>query len=148
MRWIAIAALVAGAACGGRAHHHGTPIEGEPGRLYVEVTASGDHDGALAEGARAALARMSFTETVEDRGQIELEASVAEVAERGDRTTCRVKVMVLRLPHDSLLGLAEGSARARGSGDEAADDCVRQLTASLIQGKVRGLLRRELRGRR
>jgi hypothetical protein len=144
--------LVAGicllAACGGGAHHHATPIEGDPGHLYVEVTASGDQEDALAEGANGALARMPFAVPVDDRGQVELEASVAELAVRGEETTCRVKVMVLRLPKDALIGLAEGSARTRGTGDQAAADCVEHLTGTLIKGKVRGLLRRELRGRR
>jgi len=135
-------------ACGGGAHHHGTPIEGDPGHLYVEVTASGDQEDALEDGARAALARMPFAVPVDDRGQIELEASVAELSSRGDATTCRVKVMVLRLPKDALVGLAEGTARARGTGDQAAADCVEHLAGTLIKGKVRGLLRRELRDRR
>ena len=135
-------------ACGGGTHHHGTPIEGDPSHLYVEVTATGEQEGALADGARTALARMPFAVPVDDRGQVELEASVAELSERGDATTCRVRVMVLRLPKDALVGIAEGSARARGTGDQAAADCVEHLTGTLIKSKVRALLRRELRGRR
>jgi hypothetical protein len=135
-------------ACGGGAHHHATPIEGDPGHLYVEVTADGEQEAALEQGARTALARMPFAVAVDERGQVELEASVAELAERGAGTTCRVRVMVLRLPKDALVGLAEGSARTGGTGEQAAADCVEQLAARLIQGKVRALLRRELRGRR
>lgn len=146
MRLLVAASLLV--ACGGGAHHHGTPIEGDPGHLYVEVTAHSEQEEALEDGVRAALARMPFAVAVDRRGQIELEASVSELAERGAETICRVKVMVLRLPKDALLGLAEGSARTRGTGDDAAADCVGQLAHRLIQGKVRGLLRRELRGRR
>lgn len=148
MRLLATSLLALAAACGGRSHHHGTPMEGDPGKLYLEVTAGGSHAGALRAGAESALSRMSFAVPVDDRGQVELEARVDEVAESGDDTTCKVKVMVLRLPNDSLLGLADGSARARGTGGEAADACVERLVATLIQGKIRALLRRELRDRR
>ncbi len=136
------------AACGGGTHHHGTPMEGDRGHLYVEVTTRGEQEDALADAARAALARIPFAVPVDDRGQVELEASVDELAERGGATSCRVKVMVLRLPKDALVGLAEGSARARGTGDQAAADCVEHLAGTLIKGKVRTLLRHELRSRR
>jgi hypothetical protein len=146
VRFLVAASLLV--ACGGGRHHHGTPIEGDPGHLYVEVTAGGEQEDALQDGARAALARMPFAVPVDDRGQVELEASVAELAERGNETTCRVRVMVLRLPKDALVGLAEGSARALGTGDRAAADCVEHLAIALIKGKIRALLRRELRDRR
>jgi hypothetical protein len=145
VRLLVVASLLV--ACGGGTHHHGAPIEGDPSHLYVEVTASGEQEDALADGARAALARIPFAVPVDDRGQVELEASVGELADRGGATTCQVRVMVLRLPKDALVGLAEGRARARGTGDQAAADCVQHLTTTLIKGKVRPLLRRELRSR-
>jgi hypothetical protein len=83
---------------------------------------------------------------VDRRGEVELEVEVSELSERGDDTVCRVKILVLRLPNDSLLGIADGGARVRGSA--AGDACVEGLAATLIKSKVRGLLRRELRSRR
>lgn len=80
------------------------------------------------------------------RGEVELEVEVSEIGERGDATVCRVKILVLRLPNDSLLGIADGGARVRGT--DAAGACVEGLAATLIKSKVRGLLRRELRARR
>ena len=120
----------------------------DPSKLYVEVAAGRSHDDALVNGAEAGLSRVPFAVLVDDRGEVELEMDVSELAERGDQTVCRVKILVLRLPGDSLLGIAEGGARVRGTGDRAESDCVEGLGATLIRGKVRGLLRRELRTRR
>jgi hypothetical protein len=135
-------------ACGGRAHRHATPIEGDPGRMYVEIAAGGSHEEALRAGAEAGLARVRFAELVDARGQLELEVQAREVEVVGDQTLCKLEILVLRLPNDSLLGIARGSARARGTDSAAGDACVERLSASLMQGKVRGLLRRELRARR
>ena len=89
---------------------------------------------------------MPFARLVDGRGEVELEVDVSELEDDGDVTVCRVKVLVLRLPGDALLGIAEGGARVRGG--DAGDACVEGLAATLIKSKVRGLLRRELRDRR
>ncbi len=120
----------------------------DPGKLAVEIAADGRQEGALRDGAGAALARIPFAVAVDSRGEVELDMEVSELAERGNQTVCRVKVLVLRLPNDSLLGIADGGARVRGTDREAADACVERLGDTLIRGKVRGLLRRELRARR
>lgn len=138
--------MVAG--CGGRAHRHGSPVVVHPGKLAVEVTAGGRQEDALRSGASAGLARTPFAVEVDGRGEVELEMDVSQLGEQGDATVCRVKILVLRLPGDSLLGIADGGARVRGTGGDAADACVEGLGATLIKSKVRGLLRRELRARR
>lgn len=140
--------MAAAVGCGGGAHRHGTPIEGDPGRIYVEIAAGGSHEEALRSGAEAGLGRVGFAELVDARGQLELELQAREVEAVGAQTRCKLEILVLRLPADSLLGIARGSARAGGSDRAAGDACLEQLAASLIQGKVRQLLRRELRARR
>lgn len=134
------------AGCGGRAHRHGTPDISDRSKLHVEIAAGGSRGGALRAGAEAGLARVPFARLVDGRGEVELEVEVSELEEDGPVTVCRVKILVLRLPGDALLGIADGGARVRGS--QAGDACVESLAAGLIKSKVRGLLRRELRDRR
>lgn len=135
-------------ACGGRSHRHQQPVVTDPGKLHVEVNAGGSHEDALRAGAEAALARLPFALLVDSRGEVELEVDVADMSERGDETVCRVKVLVLRLPQDALLGIADGGARVRGTDRAARQACAERLTTSLVRGKARSLLRRELRTRR
>jgi len=135
------------AACGG-AHHHEAPAIRDPHKLHVEVNAGGSHGDALRAGAADGLSRLRFALPVEDRGEIELQVDVAELDVMGNVTVCKVKVLVLRLPGHSMLGIAEGSARAGGTGDEAGDACVERVAATLIRGRVRPLLKRQLRARR
>jgi hypothetical protein len=90
---------------------------------------------------------VAFVGPVKAGGEIELQVEVSDLDVRRSETICKVKVLVLRLPHHSLLGIAEGTARAGGTGDQAADDCIERLGATLVRGKVRTLLKRELRAK-
>ena len=123
-------------------------MKGDPDKLYVEVSAGGSYERALRAGADAALSRIAFAVPVDDRGEIELQVDVAGIDEAGGETLCRTKVVVVRLPNHSLLGIAEGSARTRGVHDAARADCVERLTTTLVRGKVRALLRAQVRAKR
>jgi hypothetical protein len=133
------AALFVVAACGG--HHHGPGRMDDPRHLYVEVDAD---RGALREGADAALARMSFVVPAEHNGDVELQIETSRLDKSGNATMCSVKILVLRLPQHDLMGIADASARAGGTGGNARDACLSQATNSLVRGKVRGLLHRRL----
>jgi hypothetical protein len=129
-------------------HSHPAPEVRDRRKLGVEVRSGGDHAGALSDGAAAGLARMSFVQPVSERGEIELQLDVQQLEVIGRRTMCKVKVLVLRLPAHSMLGVAEGTAWAGGTDRRAARDCAETLGARLVAGRVRPLLRRELRDRR
>jgi hypothetical protein len=126
------------AACG---HHHGPARTDDPHHLYVEVDAD---RGALREGADAALARMSFVTPANHNGDVELQIEVSRLDDANDTTMCSVKILVLRLPQHDRMGIADASARARGTGGSARDACLSQATTSLVRGKVRTLLHRRL----
>ena len=145
MRRFLLILLAAG--CGGT-HAHQEPQVRDRRRLGVEVRGAGDHAGALRDGAAAGLARVKFVQPVAERGEVELQLDVKEVAVVGRRTMCKVKVLVLRLPRHVLLGVAEGTAWAGGTDATAARDCAAELGATLVRGRVRPLLRRELSARR
>lgn len=134
------------AACGG--HQHGAARDDDPHHLYVEIAAEGSHRGALREGATAGLAKVGFAVPSRGRSDIELQVEVARLDTSGNVTMCSVKVLVLRLPQHDLLGIADGSARAGGTGGQARDDCLVGVTSSLVRGKVRTLLRRQLDAKR
>ena len=141
MRAHLAATCVLAAACGG-GHRHGTPVAPDPNKLYVEVRAD---DDALRTGADVGLSKIAFVVPVDSRGEIELDAKVSLRDGSGADTVCKVQILVLRLPKASLLGSAEGSARAgKGQGDA----CVEQLTEKLVRGKVRNFLRRLLNDKR
>lgn len=141
---VAVLALVA--ACGG--HRHGPPRDDDPRRLYVEVAADGSHRAALRDGAAQGLANISFAVASPGNGDIELQAEVSRLDRIGNTTACSVKILVVRLPQHDLLGIADGSARAHGTGGRAEDDCVSGVTTSLVRGKLRSLLRRRLDAKR
>jgi hypothetical protein len=129
--------LVAG--CGG--HHHGPARMDDPRHLYVEVDA--DH-AALRDGAAKGLSNVGYVIPARHNGDVELQVEASRLDTAGDTTHCSVKILVLRLPQHDLLGIADGSARARGTDGRAEDDCLSTLSASLVRGKVRALLRRRL----
>jgi hypothetical protein len=137
VRTAALVVLIA--ACGG--HHHGPGRSDDPHHLYVEVDAD---RGALRDGAAAGLARTSFITPADDHGDVELQIEVSRLDTSGNTTMCSVKILVLRLPQHDLMGIADASARAGGTGGQARDACLSQVTASLVRGKVRTLLRRRL----
>lgn len=140
MRILALCLLLV--ACGRGQHRHEAPHAPDPNKLYVEVAAA---DDAVRTGADLGLSKLGFVVPVDSRGEIELEAKVALVDESGADTVCKVQILILRLPKDSLLGSAEGSARAgKGQGDE----CLEQLTTKLIRREVRDYLRRLQREKR
>lgn len=123
-------------------------MAGEPGTLYVEVYGGGDHDDALRAGGAEGLARVGFARQVDTGGEVELDLEVESLEVRGGKTVCTVQVLVMRLPRHSLLGVAKGSARVAGTDGRAKGDCIAALGATLVRGKVRSLLRRELRLKR
>lgn len=139
-----VLALVA--ACGG--HRHGPPRDDDPDRLYVEIRAEGSQRTALHDGAARGLERVAFAAAATRDADVELRPRVSSLDRVGELTMCSVNILVLRLPEHDLLGIADGSARAQGTDGQAADDCVAGVTASLISGKVRTLLRHRLDAKR
>ena len=147
-RLLVLGLLAALTACGPRAHHHGDPLTGDRHTLYVELSAEGDHDDALASGASAGLAQINFASQrdLNTNGEIELQLRARDIQSSGDATACTVKVLIVRLPKHSLLAMAEASGHARGS--NSADDCIEGVTTALVRGKIRTALRQQLRLKR
>ena len=85
---------------------------------------------------------------VDASGDVRLEVELSSLETAGNETLCQVKILVLRAPQHDLLGIADGSARAKGTHARAGDDCIASLAASLVHGKVHSLLRRQLDGKR
>ena len=136
------------AACGG-SHKHGPTTNTDPHKLFVEIWPQGrSHAGQLRAGAAAGLQAVPFAVTVDHGGEVELQIEVSDMHEAGADTSCSVKILVLRLPTHDLLGIADGTATARGTHDDAKDDCVERLAMSLVKGRVRGLLREQLEFKR
>jgi hypothetical protein len=136
------------AACSGSGHHHAGPINHDPHRLYVEITGEGARRSRLRAGAAAGLARVSFARVVDRGGDVELQVEVSQLDVTGNVTVCKVKILIFRLPSHDLLGIADGGARAAGTGDRAGDDCVEAVSTSLVRGKLRPLLKRRLDAKR
>jgi hypothetical protein len=136
---VRLAAVLLLVACGG--HHHGPGRTDDPNHLYVEVDAD---RGALDDGAGSALSKMSFVRPVSHNGDVELQIEVSRLDDASGMTMCSVKILVLRLPQHDLMGIADASARAGGTGGHARDACLSQATTALVRGKVRTLLRRRL----
>jgi hypothetical protein len=139
--------LLALTACGG-ARPHRAPVVADPDQLHVEIRAGDSRTSALRAGAAEGLAKVRFAALVEEGGEIELQVDVSQLEVQGNHTVCKVTVLVLRLPAHAMLGVAEGTARAGGTNDDAGDACVERLAFTLIRGKVRPLLKRQLRARR
>ena len=134
--------LVALVACSG-SHHHGPAAHpDDASRLYVEITAGGSHRRALHDGAAEGLSAVSFAVPAREGGDVELQVEVSKLDVIGAKTTCNVKILIFRLPQHDLLGIADGGAYA--SGDGAEDACLRGVGATLVRGKVRALLKRQL----
>jgi hypothetical protein len=128
-------------------HKHAPPAHPEDTRrLYVELSLAGSHKGSLADGARAGLAKVPFVVVLppEEGGDVELQLQVARLDIEGKETVCGIKVLAVRLPQHDLFGMAEGSARAGGTHDQAGRDCIARLGESLIGGKVREILHKRL----
>ena len=113
-------------------------------RLFVEIETLGSHDDQLRESAETGLASVKFTTPVDKNGDVALQVELVGMQPVGEETTCQIKILVLRASTNDLLGIADGSARARGTHDQAGDDCIRSLGATLIRGKVRTVLKRQL----
>ena len=122
----------------------------DPSRLYVELDVRGSHQRPLRAGAKAGLARIPFVvqHPLHRGGDVELQVEVARLDAVGHETVCEIKILVLRLPEHDLFGMARGSARAGGTHDQAADDCVERLGTTLIGGDVRAALHRRLAEKR
>ncbi|HSK01496.1 MAG TPA: hypothetical protein VK932_09655 [Kofleriaceae bacterium] len=118
------------------------PRPDDPLRLYVELTIERAHKQSLRDGATAGLARIPFValRRAHEAADVELQVEAARVVVVGYETVCDIKILILRLPQQDLLGMAEGSARARGTHPRAASECITSLGESLISGKVRTLL--------
>jgi len=142
---VAFALMVA--ACRG-GHHHGPSTNTNMNSLDVEIWTRGDHGRVLRRGAGAGLSRLRFVRTVDGGGEIEVEAEVTRLDTRGNTTACSVKVLVVRLPQHDLLGIADGSGRAGGTDDDAENDCIEQVTTTLVHSKVSLLLQRRLAAKR
>jgi len=142
MRVVILGLLVA--ACTSRRHEPAHPEDKR--RVYVEVNADRSHRRPLRDGAKAGLAKIPFavSMSVNEGGDVELQLRVARLDVVGRETVCDLKILVLRLPQHELIGMAEGSARAGGTHDEAGDDCIERLGESLISTKVRTLLHKRL----
>src|SRR5215211_1967709 len=124
------------AACG--SHRYGSPPEGEDTRhLYVEISTRGRHDDALREAAEIGLSAIRYAVPVDRSGDVELQVELVSLDVVGDESVCQLKLLVLRASTNDLLGIADGTARARGTHDQAGDDCIRSLGANLIKSKVR-----------
>jgi hypothetical protein len=139
--------VVVVAACTAHRHEPAAHPAEDTNRLYVELSVERAHERPLREGARAGLARLPFVALLPtDRagGDVELQIKVARLDVVGRETVCDIKILVLRLPNHELIGMAEGSARASGVHERAGGDCIEQLGASLIDGKVRVLLDQQL----
>jgi hypothetical protein len=140
------AVAVVTAACGS-AHKHEPPAHPEDvQRLYVELSLERSHHGPLESGARAGLAKVPYVVLLPSNrgGDVELQLQVARLDVVGNETVCGIKILALRLPQHDLFGMAEGSARAGGTHDQAGRDCITHLGESLIGGKVQGLLNMRL----
>ena len=115
---------IALAACGG--HRHGPNRADDPRHLYVEVFADRD---ALRHGAMVALQRVPYVVSTNHNGDLEL-AVEAQLDESRGQTSCRVKILALRLPQHDLLAIADATGRANGTGSLAADNCHATTTAA------------------
>jgi len=135
------------AACGG-ASRSSAPVADDRDHLYVELSHRGARGGALRAGAAAGLDTISFARAVERRGDVALQLETARLDVVGHETRCTVKIFVFRLPQRDLLGIADGSARAGGTDGQARDDCLAGVSTSLVRGRVRPLLQRQLRAKR
>ncbi len=136
--------VAAFAACGG-AHRHGPNRADDPSSLYVEVFADRD---VLRHAAMVALQKVRYVTTTNHNGDLELQLEAPQLDTSRGQTTCRVKVLALRLPQHDLLAVADAGGRASGTSDAAADQCLSVTTQTLVRGKVRALLDRRLRDKR
>jgi hypothetical protein len=120
----ALLLLLAIAACASRPRHEPAepaapprepPRPDEPLRLYVELTIERAHKQSLRDGAAAGLARIPFValRAAHEAADVELQVQAARVIVVGYETVCDIKILILRLPQADLIGMAEGSARAK-----------------------------------
>lgn len=124
------------------------PAASDPDRLFVKLTGAGARKAQLRAGAAVGLTTIPFARSVDHGGDVELQVELARLAISAGATVCTVKILVFRLPQHDLLGIADGTARAGGTGDQARDDCIEGVSSSLVRGKLRALLRRRLDAKR
>jgi hypothetical protein len=143
MRALHLLTLVA--ACVSHRHQPAAHLD-DKNRLYVEIDVERRHEGPLGDGAKAGLAKIPFVVVMPRNGggDMELQVQVARLDVVGQETVCNIKILALRLPQHDLFGMAEGTARAGGTRDQARHDCIERLGESLIGGKVRALLQQRL----
>jgi hypothetical protein len=124
-------------------HLHSQPTHfADLDKLYIEVSADGDHGDVLRKSATMGLASVPYAVSVEDGGDLELHVELASLTPAADNTACKVKIFALRLPQHDLLAIADGGAKATGSGQ--TDTCLSTIGATLVKEKLPSLFEKQL----
>jgi len=124
-------------------HIHATPVHtADFDHLYVEVTSDQNHGEALRKSAAAGLVGIPNTVFVDDGGDVELHAVLANLTPVTNGASCKVKIYVLRLPQHDLLAIADGGAQVTGAGPD--DACISTIGATIVKQKLPPLLARQL----
>lgn len=102
--------------------------------LYVEITSDDEHADVLRKSAMSSLASTSYVVPVTDGGDIELHVEVASLVATSQKTKCRLKIFVMRLPQHDLLAIADGGADV--SGHSPTDTCLSATSAAIVRDKL------------
>jgi len=124
-------------------HLHETPsYVVDLDKLYVEITSDDEHADVLRKSAMSSLASTSYVVPVTDGGDIELHVEVASLEAASQRTKCRLKIFVLRLPQHDLLAIADGGADV--SGHSPTEACLSATSAAIVRDKLPLVFQRQL----
>jgi len=111
-------------------------------KLYIEISAEGDHSDVLKKSATMGLASVPYAVSVEDGGDLELHVELASLTPAANDTACKVKIFALRLPQHDLLAIADGGAHATGAG--GTDTCLSTIGTTLVKEKLPKLFEKQL----
>jgi hypothetical protein len=111
-------------------------------KLYIEISADGDHEDVLRKSAAAGLASLPNVVPVKDGGDLELHVELASLTPAPNDTACKVKIFALRLPQHDLLAIADGGAHATGAGQ--TDTCLSTIGTTLVRDKLPALFAKQL----